>query len=166
MGKSARCFDWIRQTIVGWTVTLITPAVLAAADDPFFDLDLHEVLDLEVTSVSKKPQTVSRAAAAVFVITADDIRRSGAMTIPDLLRMAPGIQVGQISANSWAVSSRGPSGRFTNKLLVLIDGRSVYTPTFRECIGTCRIRCWPTSSASKSFAVRAHRCGERTRSMG
>lgn len=130
MGKSARCFDWIRQTIVGWTVTLITPAVLAAADDPFFDLDLHEVLDLEVTSVSKKPQTVSRAAAAVFVITADDIRRSGAMTIPDLLRMAPGIQVGQISANSWAVSSRGPSGRFTNKLLVLIDGRSVYTPTF------------------------------------
>ena len=98
--------------------------------DSFFDLDLKEVLNLEITSVSKKPQTVSRAAAAVFVITSDDIRRSGATSIPDVLRMAPGVQVGQISNNSWAISARGMDGRFTNKLLVLIDGRSVYTPTF------------------------------------
>ena len=130
MGKSVRSIAGKRKAIFGWAVALIAPTVLAAVDDPFFDLNLNEVLDLEITSVSKKPQTVSRAAAAVFVITADDIRRSGATTIPDLLRMAPGIQVGQISANSWAVSSRGPGGRFTNKLLVLIDGRSVYTPTF------------------------------------
>jgi iron complex outermembrane receptor protein len=101
-----------------------------AADDPLFDLNLTEVLSLEITSVSKKPQTVSRAAAAVFVITADDIRRSGATAVPELLRMVPGVQVGQISASTWAVSSRGLDGRFTNKLLVLMDGRSVYSPTF------------------------------------
>ncbi len=123
-------FVWLRQSIFGWALALTAPFALAGADDSFFDLDLNEVLNLEITSVSKKPQTVSRAAAAVFVITADDIRRSGATTIPDVLRMAPGIFVGQISASSWAVSSRGASGRFTNKLLVLIDGRSVYTPTF------------------------------------
>ena len=108
----------------------LLPFAGQAADDPLFDLDLTEVLNLEITSVSKKPQTVSQAAAAVFVITADDIRRSGATTIPDLLRMVPGVQVGQISSNTWAVSSRGVDGRFTNKLLVLMDGRSVYSPTF------------------------------------
>lgn len=101
-----------------------------AGDNPFFDLELEEVLNLEITSVSKKPQTVSQAAAAVFVMTSDDIRRSGVRTIPDVLRMAPGIQVGQISNNAWGVSARGMNGRFTNKLLVLIDGRSVYSPTF------------------------------------
>ncbi len=114
----------------GIIVALGSHLALGSEDDPFFDLDLKEVLNLEITSVSKKPQTVSRAAAAVFVITSDDIRRSGASTIPDLLRMAPGIQVGQISNNTWGVSSRGMDGRFTNKLLVLIDGRSLYTPTF------------------------------------
>ncbi len=108
----------------------LLPFAGEAADDPLFDLNLTEVLNLEITSVSKKPQTVSQAAAAVFVITAEDIRRSGAKAIPDLLRMVPGVQVGQISANAWAVSSRGMDGRFTNKLLVLMDGRSVYSPTF------------------------------------
>ncbi|MCP4689320.1 MAG: TonB-dependent receptor, partial [Desulfobacterales bacterium] len=67
---------------------------------------------------------------AVFVITSEDIRRSGAATIPDLLRMAPGIQVARIDASNWAVSSRGFNGRFANKLLVLMDGRTVYTPLF------------------------------------
>jgi iron complex outermembrane receptor protein len=115
---------------VGLSLAVGSPSASAGSDDPFFDLDLKEVLNLEITSVSRKPQTVSQAAAAVFVITADDIRRSGATTIPDVLRMAPGIQVGQISSDVWAVSARGMDGRFTNKLLVLMDGRSVYTPTF------------------------------------
>lgn len=109
----------------------VLPAATAASEEnPFLDLDLNEVLNLEITSVSKKPQTVSQAAAAVFVITGDDIRRSGANTVPDLLRMVPGVQVAQISRNTWAISARGMSGRFTNKLLVLVDGRSVYTPSF------------------------------------
>ena len=104
----------------------------ASAQDaePFLSLALQEVLELEITSVSKKPQTLSHAAAAVFVITGDDIRRSGAQNIPDALRLAPGLQVGQITANAWAVSARGPNGRFANKLLVMIDGRTVYSPMF------------------------------------
>ncbi len=128
MGTNARSMRW--QILVGLAAAVALPTVQAADDDPFFGLNLKEVLNLEITSVSKKPQTVSQAAAAVFVITADDIRRSGAGTIPDALRLAPGIQVGQISSNAWAVSARGFDGRFTNKLLVLMDGRSVYTPTF------------------------------------
>ncbi len=120
----------LRAIVFGLLAASVPPASLAASDDPFFDLDLKDVLNLEITSVSRKPQTVSKAAAAIFVITGDDIRRSGVTTIPDALRMAPGIQVGQISSSVWAVSARGPNGRITNKLLVLMDGRSVYTPSF------------------------------------
>lgn len=113
-----------------WIAAGLHPLPAYPADDPLFDLNLAEVLDLEITSVSKKPQTVSKAAAAIHVITADDIRRSGASSIPEALRMAPGIQVAQISSSTWAISARGLDGRFTNKLLVLMDGRSVYSPTF------------------------------------
>ena len=98
--------------------------------EPFLALALQEVMELEITSVSKKPQTVSRSAAAVFVLTGDDIRRAGAQNIPDALRLAPGLHVAQISANAWAVSARGTNGRFANKLLVMIDGRTVYSPMF------------------------------------
>ncbi|PUE23999.1 hypothetical protein B9Z39_14665 [Limnohabitans sp. JirII-29] len=102
----------------------------AQVQEPFLELGLQEVLQLEITSVSKKPQTISQAAAAVFVITGDDIRRAGAQNIPDALRLAPGINVAQISSNAWAISARGSNGRFANKLLVMIDGRSVYSPLF------------------------------------
>jgi iron complex outermembrane receptor protein len=118
------------QIVLGLLAAGLVQVSWAAEADPFFDLDLKEVLSLEITSVSKKPQTLSQAAAAAFVITADDIRRSGASNIPDVLRMAPGIQVGQISSNVWGVSARGLDGRFTNKLQVLMDGRSLYTPTY------------------------------------
>lgn len=130
MRSSQRPDGMLPRLALGILLAMGSLPASGSEGDPFFDLDLKEVLNLEITSVSKKPQTVSRAAAAVFVITGDDIRRSGASSIPDVLRMAPGIQVGQISNNSWAISARGMDGRFTNKLLVLIDGRSVYTPTF------------------------------------
>ena len=94
------------------------------------DTSLEDLMKVEVTSVSKKEQSLSRTAAAVFVITQEDIERSGATNIPDLLRMVPGLDVAQINANTWAVSSRGLNGQFSNELLVLIDGRNVYTPTF------------------------------------
>jgi iron complex outermembrane receptor protein len=87
-------------------------------------------MNTQVTSVSKKEQSLSRTASAIFVITADAIRRSGATNIPDLLRMVPGVDVAQIDANTWAVSIRGLNGRFSNELLVLVDGHNVYTPTF------------------------------------
>lgn len=100
------------------------------AEVDFTDLSLEELMDVEVTSVSKRPQRLADAAAAVFVITEEDIRRSGATSIPELLRMAPGVDVARIDANKWAVSIRGFNGRFASKLLVLIDGRSVYNPLF------------------------------------
>ncbi|MDY6974103.1 MAG: TonB-dependent receptor plug domain-containing protein, partial [Thermodesulfobacteriota bacterium] len=93
-------------------------------------LSIEDLLKLEVTSVSKKREMLSEAAAAVFVITQEDIRRSGATSIPEALRMVPGLQVARIDANKWAITSRGFNGRFANKLLVLIDGRSVYTPLY------------------------------------
>ena len=89
---------------------------------------IEDLMNIEVTSVSKKEQKMSQAAAAIFVITPEDIRRSGAKNIPDLLRMVPGMDVSQINANTWAVSARGFNDQFSNKLLVLIDGRAVYTP--------------------------------------
>lgn len=105
-----------------------------SGDDPDIrylkQLTIENLLSTEVTSVSKKNETVANSAAAVFVITHEDIRRSGSRTIADLLRMVPGINVSSINANSWAVSSRGFNGRFSNKLLVMIDGRTVYSPSF------------------------------------
>jgi iron complex outermembrane receptor protein len=93
-------------------------------------ISLEDLMNLKVTSVSKRSQKLADAAAAIFVITQDDIRRSGARTVPEALRLVPGLEVARIDENKWAIASRGFNGRFTNKLLVLIDGRSVYTPLF------------------------------------
>ncbi len=104
---------------------------VAAQDFPDVTaISLEDLMNLKVTSVSKREQKLADAAAAIFVITQDDIRRSGARTIPEALRLVPGLQVARIDENKWAIASRGFNGRFTNKLLVLIDGRSVYTPLF------------------------------------
>src|ERR1700693_28271 len=98
--------------------------------DDLSKLSIEALMNVEVTSVSKREQKLSQAAAAIFVITQQDIRRSGATNIPDLLRMVPGLEVAQINANTWAISSRGFNSPFANKMLMLIDGRSVYSPTF------------------------------------
>jgi len=89
------------------------------------ELSLEDLMNTKVTSVSKKEQPLSKAAAAIFVITQEDIRRSGATNIPDLLRMVPGLDVAQINANSWAISARGFNHQYSDKLLVMIDGRTV-----------------------------------------
>lgn len=93
-------------------------------------LDFEELMNIEITSVSKKAQKVSEAAAAIFVITNEDIQRSGVTSIPEALRMVPGLEVARIDASTWAITCRGFNGRFANKLLVLMDGRSIYTPLF------------------------------------
>lgn len=93
-------------------------------------LSPEELMDTRVTSASKKEQRLSQAAQAIYVISQEDIRRSGATTIAEALRMAPGLNVAEIDSHSWAISARGFNSRFANKLLVLIDGRSVYTPLF------------------------------------
>lgn len=87
-------------------------------------------MNLQVTSVSKKEQQLSNAGAAVFVITQEDIRRSGATDLPDVLRMVPGVDVARINANRWAIGIRGFNDAYSNKVLVLVDGRSVYNATF------------------------------------
>jgi len=111
---------------------LLTTCVRADAgqDVDITKLSVEDLMNMQVTSVSKRTQKVADAPAAVFVITQDDIQRSGARSIPELLRMVPGLEVARIDENKWAIGSRGFNGRFDDKLLVLIDGRSVYTPLF------------------------------------
>ncbi len=98
--------------------------------DDITELDMKDLLNVQVTSVSKKAQALSDAPSAIFVISHEDIKRTGVTSIPEALRMAPGIDVARINANKWAITSRGFNSTFGNKLLVLIDGRSVYTPSF------------------------------------
>src|SRR5256884_4149020 len=119
--------------LLGILVVLFVAGASAQVPDTFPDvtaISLEDLMNLNVTSVSKRTQKVADAAAAIFVITQEDIRRSGATNIPEALRLVPGVQVARIDENKWAISSRGSNGRFANKLLVLIDGRSVYTPLF------------------------------------
>jgi iron complex outermembrane receptor protein len=102
----------------------------AYAEADLADMSLEELMNTEVTSVSKKAQSKNDAAAAITVITSEDLRRGGFTSVPDALRVVPGIQVAQIDSNRWAISARGFNSGFSNKLLVMIDGRSVYTPLF------------------------------------
>lgn len=92
------------------------------------ELGLEQLLAMEVTSVSKKAQPLSQAPSAIFVVTQEDIRRSGANSIPEVLRMVPGLHVARIDSQKYAITSRGFNGRFADDLLVLIDGRTVYSP--------------------------------------
>ncbi len=99
-------------------------------DPDLSQVSIEDLMNISVTSVSKKEQMRSKTGAAIFVITQDDIRRSGATNIPDLLRLAPGVDVARVDANRWAISIRGFNDQHANKVLVLIDGRSVYSPSF------------------------------------
>ncbi|WP_156927126.1 TonB-dependent receptor plug domain-containing protein [Azospirillum halopraeferens] len=129
--------------LVALLVPLLTPAAVFAADGPvgrtaagtlsgLMGLSLEELMSLEVTvtSAAKRPQRMGDTAAAMFVLTGEEIRRSGATSIPDALRLVPGVQVARISSNRWFVTARGFGGSDANKLLVLIDGVSSYTPLF------------------------------------
>ncbi len=102
----------------------------AGSDDDFLDLSLEALMEIEVTSVSKQSQALHEAAAAIFVVTNEDMVQQGVTNVADALRRVPGLHVGRIDSNKWAVTSRGFNGRFSNKLLVLVDGRSVYTSAF------------------------------------
>jgi iron complex outermembrane recepter protein len=102
--------------------------VLAQTTTDLALVSLEDLMNIEVTSASRKEQRADAVPAAVYVISQDDIRRSGMTTVPELLRLVPGLDVAQINGNKWAVSSRGFNGLFSNKLLVLVDGRSIYDP--------------------------------------
>jgi iron complex outermembrane receptor protein len=122
----------LKRCHLGLVVALLTaiPAYPQEKPRDLAEKSIEDLMNMEVTSVSKKEQKLSSVAAAIFVITPEDIRRSGATNIPDLLRMVPGLDVAQINANTWAISARGFNLQYADKLLVLIDGRAVYTPLF------------------------------------
>ena len=93
-------------------------------------LSVEELMNVEVMSVSRRAERLSQTASAIQVITQEDIRRSGASSLPEALRLATNLQVAQVDSRQWAISARGFNSTAANKLLVLIDGRTVYTPLF------------------------------------
>jgi iron complex outermembrane receptor protein len=93
-------------------------------------MSIEDLASIEVSSVSKTTEKLSDAAASIYVITHDDIMRSGATTLPEILRLAPNLEIAQYSANSYAITARGMNGTLANKLLVLVDGRSIYSPIY------------------------------------
>jgi iron complex outermembrane recepter protein len=131
VGAGHRAWTVIRAfALVAIVASSSLPAWSQQKPPDLTEQSLEDLMNIEVTSVSKTQETLSRTAAADFVISPEDIRRSSATNIPDLLRMVPGMDVSQINGNTWAISARGFNGRFSNKLLVLVDGRPVYTQTF------------------------------------
>jgi iron complex outermembrane recepter protein len=122
----------IRNTISFCALVCASAPVYANDLQPadLVNLSLEQLGNIEVTSVSKKSEKATEAAAAIFVITQEDIRRSGMTSIPEVLRLVPGLNVAQSGSHQWAISSRGFNDQFANKMLVLIDGRTVYTPLY------------------------------------
>lgn len=114
-----------------WTLfsTLIS-APAAIANPNYLSLSLEQLLQIKIHSVSKKVESINDAPAAIYAVTHADIQRSGVTTIPDALRMVPGVEVAQADANTWAISIRGFNSALSNKLLVLLDGRTIYNPVF------------------------------------
>lgn len=129
--RKAESFHWLRAflpLLVGLSNTLTVTAVAATPD--LTQLSIEELMNVEVVSPTRQIQKLADSASAIFVITQEDIRRSGATSIPEALRLAPGVQVARIDAANWAVSVRGFNGWYANKLLVLVDDRSIYNPAF------------------------------------
>jgi iron complex outermembrane recepter protein len=106
------------------------PSYAATTTTDLTELSLDDLMNIEVTSVSKKTERLSEAAASIFVITREDIRQSGYNSIPEVLRLAPNLQVARVDSSQYAITARGFNSTTANKLLVLIDGRTVYTPLF------------------------------------
>ena len=118
--------------LVSCCALVVTARAQTAGSTPpsAFDLSIEELGQLQVTTASRRPENLDVTPAAVYVITAEDIRRSGVTTIPDALRLAPNVEVARNSSHQWTISIRGFSSDLSNKLLVLIDGRSVYSPLY------------------------------------
>src|ERR1700739_1439648 len=110
--------------------SLAAPQQDQASSEHLKQLSLAELGNVEVTTASKEPEKISKTPAAIFALTQEDIRRSGATSIPEVLRLVPGVEVARINSNQWSVNIRGLGSGFSKSVLVLIDGRSVYTPLY------------------------------------
>src|ERR1700683_2504133 len=127
---------WRGIGVVAWALLLVCMGFAPAqADDmpsigDLKRLTVEDLMNVEVTSVTRHPERLIEAASAIQVITQEDIRRSGATSIPEALRLADNLQVAQKNAHDWAISARGFNAALGNKLLVMIDGRTVYTPLY------------------------------------
>ena len=140
-GFLANVPDWQPTARPPWHLILASLALLACQlapgqtagnqpDDDYANKSIEELMNIPVNSVARKDQKLSKSPAAVYVITEEAIQRSGATIIPDLLRAVPGVQVAEAESNRWAISVRGFNGIYSDKLLVLVDGRTVYAPSF------------------------------------
>jgi iron complex outermembrane receptor protein len=117
-----------RAALAGAAAMLLGAPMSTAASRDLAELSIEELMQESVTSVSKKESSIGASAAAISVLPAAEIERFGATTVPEALRLVPGMNVARISGNDWAVSARGFNAEFATKLLVLVDGRTVYTP--------------------------------------
>src|SRR5690606_16082843 len=120
--------DWWRRSVLGIGLLLAANAAQSSQNmrhepDELKRLSVEELLDVEVTSVSRRPQRLSQVASAIQVISQEEIRRSGATSLSEALRLAPNLQVAQVNSSQWAISARGFNNVLANKLLVMIDGR-------------------------------------------
>ena len=119
---------------IALAAALLAGHAAGATSAQLADLSLEDLMRIEVVSASRKTQHLAEVPAAMHVITADDIRSSGARNLPEALRLVPGLDVAQLSGSRWGISTRGFTGRYANKLLVLVDGRSVYSPLYSGVI--------------------------------
>jgi iron complex outermembrane receptor protein len=115
---------------IATTSALALGLAAAAQEHALADLSIEELAEVRVTSVSRQPERLADAPASIFVVTAEDIRRTGVTTLTEALRLAPNLQVARTDPVQYAISSRGFNNALGNKLLVMIDGRTVYTPLF------------------------------------
>jgi iron complex outermembrane receptor protein len=127
-GRRAGVCSAFALAIACWAGSARAGDALEPASDELGNMNLEDLMNLEINSVSKQKQRIGDSPAAIYAITQEDIRRSGMTSIPELLRMVPGLEVGRISADQWAIGSRGFNDLYQNKLLVLMDGRTMYQP--------------------------------------
>lgn len=125
-----RIYPFLKAAVIILTALFTLRPCTQAAEIEIFDMDLATLMKIQIISAGRKEQNLADTPAAVYVLNGEDIRNSESTSIPELLRWVPGLQVARISSSKWAIASRGINGTLSNKLLVQIDGRSVYTPSY------------------------------------
>jgi len=119
----------MKKATIITTLFLTSSLFSQTSTDALFEMSLEELLDITVSGITRQKEDSFKSTSAVFVVSSEEIRRSGATNIPEILEMVPGFHVGQLSGNMFAVNARGGHSRFARQLLVMIDGRNVYSPT-------------------------------------